>query len=170
MSASVAAMLGMPLFVASPAQSSELPGRASLADLRVVGQVIVTVSAGSTGDETALRQMIERRLENAGIALDPMANTQLVANVDRARDTSTTGQRHFSYSISLSFQEPVRTERSPRTTFRATTWSANAIVSRFRVEVPFEMVSDALEKKVGNFLTAVAVDTAGAKERGSTGH
>jgi hypothetical protein len=157
------------LFPASPLQSGELPGRASLADLHAIGQIIVTMSAGATGEENTLRQVIEKRLGNAGIAIDPTEGTQLVANVDVARDTSTSGQKHFAYLISLSLQEPVRTERVPRTTFRATTWSASATVSRFSVDAPFEMIVDAIENKMSSFLTTVAKDTATAKDHPPAG-
>lgn len=160
----VALLLAAPLLSASTLQSADLPGRASLAELHAIGQIIVTMSAGSTGDENALRQVIEKRLANTGIAIDPAVGTQLVVNVDVARDTSTGGQKHFSYLISLSFQEPVRTERLPHTTFRGTTWSASATVTRFSVDVPLETVLDALENKMSNFLTTVAKDTAAAKD------
>lgn len=161
-----ALLLAVTLLATTVVHSGELPDRASLADLHAIGQIIVTVSGGSDWDRETLREVIERRLESAGIAIDPMERSQLVADVSVARDTSPSGLRHFSYLISLSLEEPVRTERVPRTTFRGTTWSSSATVRRFGVEVPLESVLDALENKMSRFLTAIASDTAAAASTG----
>jgi hypothetical protein len=157
-------LFALALLAPGPVHSLDLSARASLAELRVIGGIVVTMSAGSKRDEDALRQVIEKRLEGAGIGIDSAERRQLVANVDIARDTSTTGQKHFSYLIALSFQEPVRTERTPRTTFRGKTWSGTASVTRFGVEVQLQSILDALENKMSDFLTTVAKDTAAAKE------
>lgn len=158
--------LALALLSTAVAHSGELPGRASLAELHAIGHIIVTVAAGSNGDEAMLRRAIEERLESAGTATDPMLDTQLVADVSVAHDTSPSGQRYFLYRISLSLQEPVRTERIPRTTFRGTTWSSSATVRRFGVDIPFQTILDAVENKMSDFLTAVSRDTAALASTG----
>ena len=165
MSTRVALLLGVALLATSTLHSSDLPDRASLAELHAIGQIIVTMSAGSPESENALRQVIERRLDGAGIAIDPKESTKLVANVEVTRATSPTGQKYVSYLILLSFREPVSTERVPRTTFLGTTWSGSTAVRRFGADVPLQTVLDALDNKMSVFLTAVAKDAAGTKER-----
>lgn len=165
----VALLFAAPLFLTGSARSEGLPGRASLADLHAIGQIVVTMSGAASGEESALQKLIERRLSNAGIAVDPSESTQLVANVNVARDTSSNGQKHFACSISLLLQEPARTARMPRTTFLATTWSATATVSRFSAPVPFEMVADAVENKMSSFLSTIAKDTATVKDNAPAG-
>jgi hypothetical protein len=159
----IAFSLGGVIFTAGLLAAGELPGRAPLAEVHAIGQVVATMSSGSTADETAVRQMIERRLVAAGITVDPSLDTQLVAAVDVSRDTSLTGQKHVTYAVSLSFQEPVRTERAPHTAFLGTTWAASVKITRFGADVPLDTILDSLDRKIGSFLTTVNKDTAAAK-------
>src|SRR5258706_2055287 len=110
------------VLLAAPADSRDLASRASLSGMAAVGQLIVSVTGRSKGDEDALRLLIERRLENAGISIDSGLASRLVATVTGSRDTSSSGLRYFTYAIKLSLQEPVQSQRAPRTTFRGVTW------------------------------------------------
>ncbi len=154
----VVVLLGATLLPARAAQSSELPDRPSLAGVRAVGQIIVTMAAGSRENVNAVRQVIERRLEAAGIAIDPTQSARLVADVQVARSTSPSGEKLISYLVGVAFQEPVRVERSPGTIFMGTSWAGNSTLRRYNAEMPFEAVLDAVDNKVSGFLRAVAKD------------
>lgn len=155
-----AVLFGVVLLAGGRAYSGDSPNRASLGDLQSIGQIIVAMPTGPPEGESALREVIERRLSSAGMAVDSALETQLVVDVQVTRDSSPRGQKHFSYRISLSFQEPVRAERMPRAKFRATTWSSTSALHRFSLDVPFEAVADAVDNSMNRFLSAVAMDTA----------
>jgi hypothetical protein len=158
-----AVLVGAVLLVAGHVRAAGLSSRVSLAGIQAIGQVIVTMSTASNGAETEIKELIERRLESAGIAIDPTLDTRLVAEVEVMRDTSQAGQRHYTYVISLSLQEPVRTTRAPRSNLRAKTWSSKGRIERFNAEVAFVKVLDAMEDNVNVFLGKVAGDTAAWK-------
>jgi hypothetical protein len=157
-------VIGAALLIAVPIHGAGLPTRASLAGLKAIGQIVVTVSGRSKGEEAALRQVVEKRLEDAAISIDPSLSTQLVVDVAGSRDTSSDGVPHFLYLITLSFQEPVRTERT-RTALRATTWLSNYQVTRFGADVGLEILEDAVDGKMSQLLTTVDKDTQAAKQR-----
>jgi len=161
---SCAVLLAIPLLPPQALHGKDLPDRASLADLQVIGQIIVTMSAASAGGEDVLRQVVERRLAMAGIATDPAANSQLVVNVAATRSTSAKGLKHFSYLITLTLKEPVHTDREPRTSFLGTTWSSNATANRFGTDVASDTIVDVLDNKMSTFLATVAADTGAATQ------
>lgn len=158
-----AVMVCVVLLPVGRAHAAGLSYRASLAGIQGVGKVIVTVSAASKASETEIQQLVEGRLESAGIAIDPTLDTHLVAEVEVTRDTSNQGHRHYTFLISLSLQEPVRTTRAPRSTFRATTWSSKGRIQRFGSEVPPAGILDSMEDNMNLFLGSVAKDTAAWK-------
>ena len=157
-------IVGPALLIAVPIDGAGLSARASLAGLTAIGQIVVTVSGRSQGEETAVRRVVEKRLEDGGVSIDPSLSTQLVVDVAGSRDTSSDGVPHFLYLITLSFQEPVRTERT-RTTLRAATWLSNYQVTRFGTDVGLETLEDAVDRKMSQLLATIDKDTQAAKQR-----
>jgi hypothetical protein len=137
-------------------RAADLPARASFAGLKSIGRLVVAVPV--TADEVAVRELMERGLEHARITLDPSLDTELEATILVSRDSGPSGQKHCLYLITLAFHEPVRTRRTPATTYRATSWSSTATVQRFSGDIPIQTVLDAVENKMGVFLATVAAD------------
>ena len=140
----------------SSVRAADLPDRASFAGVASIGRLVVATPV--TANEALVRELMERGLERAGITLDPSLDTQLEARILVSRDTGPSGQKHCLYSITLVFLEPVRTRRTPPTTFRAASWSSSVTVQRFGGDIPFQAVLDAVENKMGAFLASVAAD------------
>jgi hypothetical protein len=162
---SMAYRIGMSLVVAAivvsavVAEGSDLAPRVSLAGVATIGQVVVSVSGRTKAEQATLRQFVESRLETGGIGVDPSLASRVVASISSERTTSSSGLRHFAYSVRLSFQEPVRSVRLPRTVFLGTTWSDSWRVTRFGADVAAEDLQDALEGRMAHFLAAIDSDT-----------
>jgi hypothetical protein len=160
------AVLSGAIGVACSVQAADLPTRASLARLTAIGRIVVTVAGAAADEEPAVRQGIERRLETAGITVDPSLDTELVADVTVTRDSGPRGQRHATNVVALSLREPVRTERVPRSTFRATTWATSARLMCFAADIPAEMVLSTIDNQMSEFLGTISRDTAAAESAG----
>jgi hypothetical protein len=145
-------MIAMGVLAGTPLVAGTLPSRASLAGISAIGQVVLSAEGRSSEEAAALRQVVEKRLESGGIALDRSLDSWLVASVTRTRDRSSAGVQHFVYVVRLSLQEPARAARAPRMVFRAITWHSEWIITRFGADVGIEDLEDALDARVTHFL------------------
>lgn len=161
--APTACVLGALLSPAAQLHAGGLPSRASLAGVSSVGEVGVSVAGRSKTDEARLREVVERRLENAGIAIDSSQHTQLAITVTLHRNRSDAGVQYFFYTTTVSFREPVRNSRTPRTTLVSSTWSSSRQSYRFGRDVPVERLEEDVEDGMTNFITAVEMDTKAAR-------
>ena len=159
----------MIVLVAVGTEGRELALRASLAGVSTIGQVVVSVSGRTQAEEAMLRQVVEARLEAGGIRVDPSLPTRVVASINSERSTSSSGLRHFAYLVRVSFQEPVRCIRMPKTVFVNTTWSDTWRLTRFGADVAVEDLQDALEGRMAHLLSAIDSDTqASGRSRAET--
>lgn len=146
---------GMALLSSATTDNRGLPQRAPLANISSIGGITI----GSTRDQDAIREVVEMRLRQAGIAIDPRLGTRLVVGVLREHSTTQSGLDCYSYIIETWFQEPVRCERVPNVVVQATTWSTLRTFRRFGEDAPTQTLVRAVESNLEDYLMVVSVDT-----------